>query len=120
MLHGTNRALVNNMVKGVNEGFKKSLEVVGVGYRVQAQGDTVKLDLGFSSPVDFKIPKGIKAVVDKNLITLEGADRELLGRVAREIRDVRPTEPYQGKGIKYQGEHVRRKAGKAQAGAKGA
>lgn len=112
-LWGTFAAHVKNMIKGVTVGFKKQLEINGVGYRVALQGADLKLEVGFSNPVIFKMPKEVKATVEKNLITLESIDKEMLGRVAAEVRNVRKPEPYKGKGIKYVEETIRRKAGKA-------
>lgn len=112
-LWGTYAAHLKNMVEGVTSGFKKELEINGVGYRVAMQGKDLKLEIGFSHPVVFKMPEGIKASVDKNLITLEGANKDLLGQTAAEIRALKKPEPYKGKGIKYVSEVIRRKAGKA-------
>lgn len=115
-LHGLTRALLNNMVTGVTQGFEKKLEVQGVGYRVELQGDgSLLLGLGFSHPVNIKAPTGIKFDVEPRakVITVSGIDKELVGRVSAEIRAWRPPEPYLGKGIRYVGEHVRHKAGKA-------
>jgi large subunit ribosomal protein L6 len=112
-LWGTYASHIKNMVTGVSEGFKKQLEVNGVGYRVAMQGTDLKLEVGYSHPVIYKMPKGISASVEKNVITLESADIEMLGQVAAEIRKVRKPEPYKGKGIKYMEEVIRRKAGKA-------
>jgi large subunit ribosomal protein L6 len=115
-LHGLTRALLNNMVVGVSEGFRKQLEVQGVGYRVDLQGDqSLLLQLGFSHDVRIAPPEGIQFEVDARtkVITVNGIDRELVGRVAAEIRGWRPPEPYKGKGIRYVGEPVRQKAGKA-------
>ena len=100
------------MVVGVSEGFKKQLEINGVGYRVAPQGTDLKIEVGFSHPVIYKVPEGIKAEVEKNVITINGADKELVGQVAAEIRSIRKPEPYKGKGIKYIDEVIRRKAGK--------
>ena len=112
-LHGLTRTLVQNMVDGVSKGFSKSLEIQGVGYKAEVRPPGIRLTVGFSHPVDFKAPAGIKLSVDNNVIVkVEGADKELVGQVASEIRKVRPPEPYKGKGIRYQGEQVRRKAGK--------
>jgi large subunit ribosomal protein L6 len=112
--HGLAYALVNNMVKGVSEGFSKTLEIKGVGYRAQVKGKALGLTLGFSHPVDFPLPDGVTAKVDGNTkVTLESADKALLGDVAAKIRALRPPEPYQGKGIKYSDEVIRRKAGKS-------
>ena len=115
-LHGLTRALLNNMVVGVTDGFQKQLEVQGVGYRVELQGDkSLLLQLGFSHDVRITPPEGIQFDVEARtkVITVNGADRELVGRVAAEIRAWRPPEPYKGKGIRYVGEPVRHKAGKA-------
>ena len=115
-LHGLTRALLNNMVIGVSEGFQKQLEVQGVGYRVDLQGDgSLHLQLGFSHPVNITPPEGIEFEVEARtkVITVKGADKELVGQTAAEIRAWRPPEPYKGKGIRYLGEYVRRKAGKA-------
>lgn len=112
-LHGLVRAMAANMIKGVNEGFKKELELSGVGYRVQVEGDTLNLMIGFSHPVKFKAPPGIKFAVSENRIIIEGADKQLVGEMASQIRRLKPPEPYKGKGIKYVGEKIRRKAGKA-------
>jgi len=111
-LWGTFSAHVQNMVDGVTKGFKKQLEVNGVGYRVATQGKDLKLELGFSHSVIFKIPEGLTAGVEKNVITLEGANVELLGQTAASIRALRKPEPYKGKGVKYMEETIRRKAGK--------
>ncbi|GAB6271143.1 MAG: 50S ribosomal protein L6 [Smithellaceae bacterium] len=116
--HGLARTLINNMVTGVSTGFEKGLEISGVGYRAEVAGSTLKLVLGFSSPVEYTIPKGIDVKVDKQVnLVVSGINKELVGRVASEIRSLKKPEPYKGKGIKYTGEHIRRKAGKA-AGAK--
>ncbi len=114
-LHGLTRALIHNMVLGVTEGFKRNLEIEGVGYRAELQGKNLVLSLGFSHPVPFPPPAGITFVVDKGqrALTIEGADKEMVGEVAAKIRAIRPPEPYKGKGIHYAGEKVRRKAGKA-------
>jgi large subunit ribosomal protein L6 len=115
-LHGLTRALLNNMVVGVTQGFRKQLEVQGVGYRVDLQGDgSLLLQLGFSHPVHIAPPEGIQFEVEarSKVITVNGIDKELVGQVAAEIRAWRPPEPYKGKGIRYVGEYVRRKAGKA-------
>lgn len=111
-LWGTFAAHIKNMIAGVTTGFQKKLEVNGVGYRVALQGTDIKLDVGFSHPVMFNLPKGIKATVEKNVITLDGFDKELIGSVASQIRNIRKPEPYKGKGIKYLDETIRRKAGK--------
>ncbi len=114
-MHGLTRALIHNMVVGVTEGYKRSLEVEGVGYRAELQGKNLILALGFSHSVTYEAPVGISFIVDKSqrLFTIEGVDRQLVGEVAAKIRSIRPPEPYKGKGIHYQGEKVRRKAGKA-------
>lgn len=112
-LHGLTRTLIRNMVQGVSQGYSRALEIHGVGYKAEPLGSGLKLTVGFSHPVEFKAPPGIKFTVDSNtLIKVDGVDKELVGQVASEVRKVRPPEPYQGKGIRYQGEHVRRKAGK--------
>lgn len=111
-LWGAYAAHIKNMIKGVVEGFKKQLEINGVGYRVAMQGKDLKLEIGFSHPVIFEIPKGISATVEKNIITVEGADKELLGDTAAHLRALKKPEPYKGKGIKYTDETIRRKAGK--------
>jgi large subunit ribosomal protein L6 len=112
-LLGLTHALIANMVKGVESGFEKKLELSGVGYRAQVSGDTLTLSLGFSHPVVFKAPQDINFAVSEGIITVSGLDKGLVGNVASKIRDVRPPEPYKGKGIKYQNEKIRRKAGKA-------
>ncbi len=112
--HGLTRTLINNMVVGVTDGYTRVLEISGVGYRADVKSDTLHLSLGYSHPIEFKLPKGIQASVDKqNRITLTGIDKELLGLTAAKIRDFRRCEPYKGKGIRYAGEVVRRKVGKA-------
>lgn len=110
---GTARAIVANMVEGVSEGFSTSLEVVGVGYKANVQGTTLMISAGYSHDVPFALPEGITAKVEGNTITLFGFDKQMLGQVAARIRKIRKPEPYKGKGIKYVGEHIRRKAGKA-------
>lgn len=113
-LHGLTRSLLANMVEGVTQGYRKQLELHGVGYKAEAQAKGVKLVVGLSHAVEFPAPQGIQISVENNtLVKIEGIDKELVGQVAAEIRKVRPPEPYKGKGIRYQGEHVRRKAGKA-------
>ena len=113
-LHGLTRSLLNNMVVGVTEGFSKTLEISGVGYRAALQGKNLNLSLGFSHPVVVEAPAGIKfEVPNQTTIIVSGIDKELVGAVAAKIRDWRRPEPYKGKGIKYAGEHIRRKAGKA-------
>ncbi len=117
-LHGLTRKLAANMVRGVSKGFTRTLEINGVGYRAEVKGNALSLSLGYSHPVVYQLPAGVAAKVERQvLITLEGADRQLLGNVAAEIRRLRPPEPYKGKGIKYAEEVIRRKAGKAAAGA---
>lgn len=112
-LHGTTRANVANMIEGVFKGFKKNLELVGVGYRASMQGDKLVLTVGFSHPVEFEAREGLKvAVPDATHISIEGISKQRVGDFAAEIRGVRPPEPYKGKGIRYQGEIVRRKEGK--------
>ncbi len=112
-LHGLTRTLVQNMVDGVSKGFAKTLEIQGVGYKAEAKPYGVNLVVGFSHPVKYEAPKGIKISVENNTtVKIEGADKEAVGQVAAELRAVRPPEPYKGKGIRYQGEQVRRKAGK--------
>ncbi len=114
-LHGLTRALIHNMVVGVTDGFKRNLEIEGVGYRAELQGKNLVLSLGFSHPVPIEPPSGIAFVVDKGqrAFAVEGADKEMVGEVAAKIRAIRPPEPYKGKGIHYAGEKIRRKAGKA-------
>lgn len=113
--HGLVRTLLRNMVLGVTEGFTKRLEVNGVGYRAQVQGNKIMLSLGYSHPIEHTIPDGIKVEMDpdkKNVIIVTGIDKQLVGQVAADIREYRKPEPYKGKGIKYETEHIRRKAGK--------
>jgi large subunit ribosomal protein L6 len=110
--HGLVRALLQNMVTGVSAGFVRELEINGVGYRAEVKGKALQLLLGYSHPIDFALPTGIEAKVDKNKIVLSGIDRELLGQTAAKIRDFRGPEPYKGKGIKYVEETIRRKVGK--------
>jgi|SRR5581483_10778797 len=119
-LHGLIRALLQNAVRGVNEGYTKTLELSGVGYRAQASGDELTLSVGFSHQVKMKAPKGITFAVVENKIKVSGNDKHMVGQIAHSIRAVRPPEPYKGKGIKYEGERIRRKAGKAAAKAAGA
>ena len=111
--HGLMRSLIANMVAGVSDGFSKSLEVNGVGYRAEVSGKTLNMNLGFAHQVNCPIPEGIAIQVDKNKITVQGIDKQLVGSVAAKIRGYRPVEPYKGKGIKYADEYVLRKAGKA-------
>jgi large subunit ribosomal protein L6 len=113
-LQGLTRSLVANMITGVNAGFERILEINGIGYRAESKGNSIVLNLGFSNPVNFELPDGISASVDRNnVIRLTGIDKEKLGRTAAAIRQLRPPEPYKGKGIKYAEERIRRKAGKA-------
>jgi large subunit ribosomal protein L6 len=117
-IHGLARMLVANMVHGVGKGFTRVLEINGVGYRADVRKNGLFLTLGYSHPILFQLPPGVTAKVEKQVvITLEAADRELLGQVAAAIRELRPPEPYKGKGVKYAEERIRRKAGKAAAGA---
>ena len=113
-LHGLIRTLIANMVTGVTEGFSKRLEIVGIGYRANLQGKNLQLSLGYSHPINYTIPDGIEVAVDKQTaITVTGVDKQKVGQVAAEIRGFKKPEPYKGKGIRYVGEQVRRKAGKA-------
>jgi len=112
-MHGLARALVNNMVKGVSEGFQKKLEIQGVGFKATLQGSVINLALGYSHPINYPVPAGIKVVVEEGTkLTIDGADKELVGRVASEIRSFYPPEPYKGKGVRYAGDKVVRKEGK--------
>ena len=112
-LHGLSRALVNNMVKGVSDGFVKKLEIQGVGFKAAVQGKMVNLALGYSHPINYPIPDQIKVSVEENTkLTIEGPSKQLVGQVAAEIRSYYPPEPYKGKGVRYAGEQVRRKEGK--------
>jgi large subunit ribosomal protein L6 len=113
-LHGLTRTLVANMVDGVTKGYSKQLEIIGVGYKAETRPYGLQLALGFSHPVEYRAPKGIKLTAPQpTQIVIEGPDKELVGQVAAELRSLRPPEPYKGKGIKYVGEQIRRKAGKA-------
>jgi large subunit ribosomal protein L6 len=113
-LHGLTRTLIANMVEGVTTGFRKHLELVGVGYRAETKPFGLQLALGYSHPIQYKAPAGIKLTATApTAITVEGSNKEVVGQVAAEIRSLRPPEPYKGKGVKYQGEQIRRKAGKA-------
>lgn len=115
--HGLTRALLANMVQGVSQGYTKVLELVGTGYRVAKQGNKLVISVGYSHPVEYPEPDGVKLEVEgNNLIKVSGIDKQLVGQVAAEIRAIRKPEPYKGKGIRYQGEHIRRKAGKAAKG----
>ncbi len=112
-LHGLSRALLNNMVKGVSDGFMKKLEISGVGFKAAVTGKTVSLNLGYSHPIVYNIPDQIKVTVEENTkITIEGPDKQLVGKVAAELRSFYPPEPYKGKGVKYSDEKIQRKEGK--------
>ncbi len=111
--HGLMRALTNNMVKGVSDGFERKLEINGVGYRAEIKGQQIVMQLGYSHPIEYDLPKGINGKVEKNIVILSGIDKELLGQTAAKVRSFRPPEPYKGKGIKYVEEHIQRKVGKA-------
>ncbi len=112
-LHGLTRTLVANMVEGVTKGFVKQLDIQGMGYRVALQGNTLTLHLGYSNPIEYTAPEGIEfEVTGRNLITVRGIDKQKVGQVAAEIRAFRKPEPYKGKGVRYVGEHIRRKVGK--------
>ena len=115
-LHGVTRTLLSNMVEGVSKGYSKQLEIQGVGYRAQMAGSKLTLFLGFSHPIEFNAPKGIQITIDpekKNIITVAGIDKQLVGEVAAKIREFKKPEPYKGKGIRFLGEEIRRKAGKS-------
>ena len=113
-LHGLTRSIVTNMVEGVCEGWKKTLEVIGTGYRVQLQGNLLKLSLGYSHPIEYKIPEGISIkVIDNNKIEISGIDKQQVGQVAANIRKLRQPDSYKGKGIRYLGEHISLKEGKS-------
>jgi large subunit ribosomal protein L6 len=113
-MHGLSRTLVANMIEGVTKGYTKQLEIVGVGYKAEARPYGLQLALGFSHPVEYRAPKGINLrAPTPTSVVVEGADKEVVGQVAAELRSLRPPEPYKGKGIKYAGEQIRRKAGKA-------
>lgn len=115
-LHGLYRALIANMIKGVTEGYSRELEIIGVGFKAAVQGNVLNLNLSYSHPVNFPIPEGIKIETPKpTQIVVRGIDKELVGRISTEIRQVYPPEPYKGKGIRFVGEYVKRKVGKAQA-----
>ena len=109
---GTYRALLNNIIVGLNEGFEKSLEINGVGYRAAVKGNVLEMQLGFSHPINYEIADGIDITVEKNVIKVKGSDKQVVGQVASEIRGFRPPEPYKGKGVKYSDERIIRKAGK--------
>lgn len=120
-LHGLTRKLIANMAQGVSQGFTRILEINGVGYRAEVKGQEIHMTLGYSHPVVFPLPAGVSASVERQvIITLNSADRQLLGEIAAKIRSLRPPEPYKGKGIKYREEVIRRKAGKAVGSAGGA
>jgi large subunit ribosomal protein L6 len=114
-LHGTTRSIIANMINGVSSGYQRKLSIIGVGYRAQVQGKKIIFTLGYSHPVQFDLPEGISAEVDKKqtLLTLEGIDKQLIGQVAANIRSLRKPDVYKGKGIRYEGEHIKLKAGKA-------
>ena len=111
-MHGTTRQIVNNMIIGVTEGFKKELEIIGVGYQASIQGNRLKLQLGFSHDIFFDLPDGVIVKADRTIITIEGNDKQLVGSVASKIRSFRKPEPYKGKGVRYKNEYVRIKQGK--------
>ncbi len=112
--HGLSRTLIANMIEGVSKGFESKLEITGVGYRAQVQGRNLVLSMGYSHPVEIVPPEGIQVAVEKNTsVTISGFDKEAIGNLAAKIRSVRPPEPYKGKGIRYAGEQIRRKAGKS-------
>ncbi len=112
-LQGMTRSLLNNMVAGVNDGFERVLEINGIGYRAELKGKSIVFNLGYSHPIDFPLPEGVSAKVDKNnVVRISGIDKQLIGQTAARIRQLRPPEPYKGKGIKYAEEHIIRKAGK--------
>ncbi len=111
-LWGTFSSIAGNMIEGVTEGFKKQLEINGVGFKVNMKGETLVLEVGYSHSVEYNAPQGIKISVDKNVISIEGADKQIVGETAAQIRSIRKPEPYKGKGIKYIDEVIRRKAGK--------
>lgn len=109
---GTYRSLANNVVIGLTEGFAKKLEINGVGYKAAVKGKILELALGFSHPINYELPEGIEATVEKNVVTIKGSDKQVVGQVAAEVRGFRPPEPYKGKGVKYSDERIIRKAGK--------
>ena len=111
-LHGTTRQIVNNMVIGVSAGFKKELEIVGVGYQANMEGNRLKLQIGYTHDIYFDLPEGIKATADRTTITIEGIDKQLVGSVSSKIRSFRSPEPYKGKGIRYKDEYIKIKQGK--------
>ena len=111
-LHGTTRQMINNMVIGVSQGFSKELEIIGVGYQAQSQGQRLQLQLGYSHEIIFDLPEGITVIANRTEVKIDGIDKQLVGAVAAKIRSFRPPEPYKGKGIRYKGEYVRSKQGK--------
>ena len=111
-LHGTTRQMINNMVIGVSQGFSKELEIIGVGYQAQSQGQRLQLQLGYSHEIIFDLPEGITVTANRTEVKIDGIDKQLVGAVAAKIRSFRPPEPYKGKGIRYKGEYVRSKQGK--------
>lgn len=111
-LWGTYASHAHNMIHGVTEGYEKKLEIEGVGYRAEAQGDKIVLNVGYSHPVELRYPEGVSATVEKNVITVSGHDKDVVGQFAANIKKVRPPEPYKGKGIRYEGEYIIRKQGK--------
>jgi len=113
MRHGLVRSLIQGMVQGVSQGFELRLEVLGVGYKAEVKGPVLQLNLGFTHPINFPIPAGVKITVDRAMVTITGADKQKVGEAAAEIRSCKPPEPYKGKGIKYAHETIRRKAGKS-------
>ena len=119
-LHGLYRSLINNMVIGVSQGFEKKLEINGVGYRAAIKGKTLTLEVGFSHPVVFNLPEEVEAKIEKNIITITGINKQIVGEISAQIRKIKPPEPYKGKGIKYVEETIRRKAGKVMKSAEGA
>lgn len=113
-LWGLYRSLISNMVRGVEEGFRKQLEINGVGYKASMEGDSkVVLSVGFSRPMEYKLPEGVSASIEGNVITISGISKELVGRVASQIKNIKKAEPYKGKGLKYVGEEIKRKEGKS-------
>jgi large subunit ribosomal protein L6 len=117
-LHGLSRSLVANAVKGVTQGFEKHLDIVGIGYRAERKGDKVVFTLGYSHPIEFSLPEGIDVAVDKQThLVVKGADKQQVGQIASEIRGLRPPDPYKNKGVRYTGERLKKKVGKAAAGA---
>ena len=111
-LHGTTRQMINNMVIGVSQGFSKELEIIGVGYQAQSQGQRLQLQLGYSHEIIFDLPEGVTVTANRTEVKIDGIDKQLVGAVAAKIRSFRPPEPYKGKGIRYKGEYVRSKQGK--------